>query len=117
MTIIELLITSLSEIFEGLYIGVEAPESSTDYVLLDQTASRRSNHITTTTVAVQSYGDSYLDAMTLSAEIESAMLNEVVEADEIASIKLQTDYNFTDTATKQYRWQAVYEITHYLGGN
>ena len=32
---------------------------------------------------------------------------------QVARVKLQTDYNFTNTATKQYRWQAVYNITHY----
>ena len=36
--------------------------------------------------------------------------------DEVASIsavRFDSDYNFTDTDTKHYRYQAVFEITHY----
>jgi len=32
---------------------------------------------------------------------------------EIGKVKLNSDYNFTDTVTKQYRYQAVYDISHY----
>ena len=52
---------------------------------------------------------------------EAAALNELVKTaadslvtlDEIASAKLNSDYNFTDTTTKRYRYQAVYDIKHY----
>ena len=115
MTIIELLIQYLTD---GLYdtsvfVGVEAPEQLYNYVLIDQTGSDTVNHITTTTVAVQSYGASLLDALTLNETVKGLMLNFVTE-NEVAGIRLETDYNFTDTTTKQYRWQAVYQITHYL---
>lgn len=90
----------------------EAPEELTDYVLLEQTASRRSNHIITTTIAIQSYGRSLLDAMNLNAEVETAM-DGFLTLDNVTRVELETDYNFTDTTTKQYRWQAVYNITHY----
>lgn len=90
----------------------EAPEELTDYVLLEQTASRRSNHIITTTIAVQSYGRTLLDAMNLNAEVETAM-DGFLTLDNVTRVELETDYNFTNTTTKQYRWQAVYNITHY----
>lgn len=90
----------------------EAPEDITDYVLIEQTASSRSNHIITTTIAVQSYGSSLLDAMTLNSEVEAAM-NEFLTLDNVTRVELETDYNFTNTTTKQHRWQAVYNITHY----
>lgn len=90
----------------------EAPEELTDYVLLEQTASRRSNHIITTTIAIQSYGRTLLDAMNLNAEVETAM-DGFLTLDNVTRVELETDYNFTDTTTKQYRWQAVYNITHY----
>lgn len=114
--IIELLIEYLEEVFgEGLYIGVEAPEQLTHYILIDQTASRTENHITTTTLAIQTYGDTLYDAIQGNEALKSAMLG-FLELDEVAGVRLLTDYNFTNTATKQYRWQAVFEITHYLGG-
>lgn len=98
-----------------VYVGVSAPKSTSGYVLIDQTGSNNRNHITTTTVAVQSYGASLEDAIRLNERVKSALLD-IVNEDEISGVKLINDYNFTNTATKQYRWQAVFEITHYLGG-
>ena len=91
---------------------MEQPEALTGYVLLDQTGTRNANHITTTTIAVQSYGSSLYNAMVLNERVKAAM-DGFAELGNVASVKLETDYNFTDTTTKQYRWQAVYDITHY----
>ena len=99
-----------------VFVGMEAPEETSGYVLIDQTGSSTSNHITTTTIAVQSYGDTLYNALMLNEDAKAVMLN-FIEEPEVASVTLETDYNFTNTATKQYRWQAVYHITHYLGGN
>lgn len=93
-------------------VVMEAPEQVTDYVLIDQTGSRRMNHITTTTLALQSYGATLYEAMLLNKEVEEAM-DGFAELGEVTRVELNTDYNFTNTATKQYRWQAVYNITHY----
>ena len=93
-------------------VVMEAPEQTTDYVLIDQTGSSRTNHIITTTFAIQSYGRSLDEAMLLNQRVEAAM-DGFAELDEITRVELETDYNFTNTATKQYRWQAVYQITHY----
>lgn len=105
------LITYLSS---NLSVGVyaESPKALTDYVLIEQTGSSRRNHITTTTFAIQSYGGSLLGAMELNAEVEAEMEG-LLTLDNITRVELETDYNFTDTETKQYRWQAVYNITHY----
>lgn len=99
----------------SVYVGVEAPEQLSGYVLVDQTGSDTVNHITTSTVTVQSYGPSLYAALLLSETVKSFMFGFASE-DAVAAVKLETDYNFTDTSTKQYRWQAVYRITHYLGG-
>ena len=93
-------------------VVMEVPEQTTGYVLIDQTGSSRTNHIITTTFAIQSYGDSLYDAMLLNEEVKTAMVG-FAELDEITRVELDTDYNFTNTATKQYRWQAVFSITHY----
>ena len=93
-------------------VYAESPKELTNYVLLEQTGSSRNNHITTTTIAIQSYGASLLDAMILNGEVETAM-KDFAQLNRVARVELETDYNFTDTETKQYRWQAVYDITHY----
>lgn len=99
---------------EALSVGVymESPEELTNYVLLDQTGSSRNDHIVTTTIAVQSYGSSLYEAMVLNESVKSAMEGFARLAN-VTRVELDTDYNFTNTTTKQYRWQAVYNITHY----
>ena len=106
-----LLIDYLKEHLE-VYVGMEAPEQTTDYVLIDKTGSSRTNHIITSTFAVQSYGASLYDALVLHRRVE-AVMEGLIELNQITRVELETDYNFTNTATKQYRWQAVYDITHY----
>ena len=93
-------------------VRMEAPEQTTGYVLIDQTGSSRTNHIITTTFAIQSYGDSLYEAMVLNDAVKDAMVG-FAELGNVTRVELQTDYNYTNTATKQYRWQAVYLITHY----
>lgn len=96
----------------GVYVGMEAPEQLTDYIILDKTGSRQSNHVITSTFAIQSYGETLYDALLLSKKVETSMA-EFEARDDIVHVELETDYNFTNTVTKQYRWQAVYNITHY----
>jgi hypothetical protein len=50
--------------------------------------------------------------MLLNDEVKEAMPG-FAALPEVARVELETDYNFTNTETKQYRWQAVYQITHY----
>lgn len=91
---------------------MEAHSELTDYVLIDQTGSSRENHIVTTTLAIQSYGQTLYQAMLLNESVKQAM-EDFTQLPEVTRVELQTDYNFTNTTTKQYRWQAVYLITHY----
>lgn len=99
---------------EALSVGVymESPGELTNYVLLDQTGSSRNDHIVTTTIAVQSYAPSLYEAMVLNESVKSAMEG-FAQLANVTRVELDTDYNFTNTTTKQYRWQAVYNITHY----
>ena len=113
--LISYLSTALSSGQDTVFVGIEAPSDYTGYVLIDQTRSSNSNHIMTSTIAIQSYGASLYEALLLNEQVKAAMVGFAGEP-EISSVKLETDYNFTNTATKQYRWQAVYQITHYLGG-
>ncbi len=106
-----LLIDYLSNNLE-VFVGMEAPEQTTNYVIVDKTGSSRNNHIITSSFAIQSYGASLYEAMELNDEVTRVMEG-FRELNQITRVELETDYNFTNTATKQYRWQAVYNITHY----
>lgn len=87
----------------------EAPES---FVLIEKTGSQQSNHITTSTFAFQSYAPSLYKAVVLNEKVKSIMLEAITLA-EISRSTLNGDYNFTDTSTKEYRYQSVFDITHY----
>ena len=69
-------------------------------------------HIGTAMAAIQSYGATLYEAAALNETLKAAMA-ELSELDEIASCKLNSDYDYTDTAKKLYRYQAVFDIIHY----
>ena len=73
--------------------------------------------ITTSTIAIQSVvnslsGNTLLEALELNEEVKQAMFD-IISEDEIIRSDLNSDYNYTDNTTKEYRYQAVFEITHY----
>ena len=93
--------------------GMEVPpEPPGRFVVLEKTGSSRTDHICSAVIAVQSYAESLLEAARLNKRVKEAM-DELDDLDEIASVRLNTDCNFTDPAAKQYRYQAVFDITHY----
>lgn len=94
-------------------VHLEKPEPApTEYILFEKTGSNRSNHLLSSTFAFQSYSKSMYGAAALN-ELTKQAVDSLIELDDIASINLNSDYNFTDTTTKQYRYQAVYDIKHY----
>ena len=82
------------------------------FVLVEKTGSGRENHILSATLALQSYAPSLFEAAALNKEVKTAM-DSLDELDEVCRVQLNSDYNFTDTAAKRYRYQAVYDLTHY----
>lgn len=82
------------------------------FVTLEKTGSGEENYIFRSTMTIQSYGPSLLEAAQLHERVKVAM-NQLLELDEIGAVRLNSDYNFTDTTIKRYRYQAVYDITHY----
>ena len=108
-------ITILNHLNSSLNVDValEKPEPlPNEYVLFEKTGSNRNNHLVSSTFAFQSYSTS-LYSTSLLNELTKEAVDSLIELDEIASVRLNTDYNFTDSTTKQYRYQAVYDIKHY----
>lgn len=98
------------------HVWLEIPKGETipqQYVLVDQTGGDRNNHIHTAMIAVQSYADTRLDAIDLNEAVKVAMLNRLRELPEICRVELNSDHNFTDTQTREHRYQAVFDITYY----
>lgn len=86
------------------------------FVILERTGGAQVNHISTAIITIQSYAGTMQEAAELNEEVKRWMLDGIdglITLDEVSSVNLNSDYNFTDTTSKRYRYQAVYEVTHY----
>lgn len=92
-------------------VFAETPKNVPDtYIIIDKTGSSRTDGIDRATIAIQSIAS---ESLLSAAQVNENVLN-LMEGfravENIFGAHLQADYNFTNTATKQYRYQAVYEI-------
>lgn len=81
------------------------------YVLIEKSGGSKENFISSATLALQSHAESLFLAAELNEEVKKAMDN-IIVLDCIGSSKYNTDYNFTDTTKKGYRYQAIYDLTY-----
>lgn len=100
---------------EALHVPVlmeepEHPEAS--FVLLEKTGSGRKDYVNVATVALQSYAPTLYETACLNESVKAAMYG-IVNLNVICACELNSDYNFTDPETHRYRYQAVFELTHY----
>ena len=96
------------------HVYAEVPEKPPEaYIVIEKTGSGRTNRINRAMIAIQSVADrnkkSLLDVMRINEEVKEAM-DEIVRLPEIFSCELNSDYNFTNEATKEYRYQAVFNL-------
>jgi len=69
-------------------------------------------HVWSATLAIQSYGATLYEAAQTN-ELVKAFMAEAIELASVTRCRLNSDYNFTDTTKKLYRYQAVFDIIHY----
>lgn len=94
-------------------VHMEIPENPQGkYLVLEKTSGSKENHICTAMIAVQSYAPTLYECAKLN-ELAKKAMEQLVEVDDVCRVELNADYNYTDTATKRYRYQAVFDITHY----
>ena len=84
------------------------------FVLVEKTGSSRVNFLESSTFAFQSYGRTMLEAIELNEEVKEAVFD-LIRVPTISASKLSRDYNFTDTTTEEYRYQAIFDI-YYMKG-
>lgn len=82
------------------------------FVLFEKTSSGKSNHLKSAAFAFQSYAKTLYDAAMLNEQVKEAV-EQMIELPEIIGVELNSDYNFTDIETKEYRYQAVFDINYY----
>jgi len=99
--------------FPTLYAEVSDNMMADHYYLVEKTGSSTENHVITSTIAIQSISkNSLLEAIHMNEEIKLFM-GQFVAAPRVARVELDSDYNFTDPDRNEYRYQAVFNITHY----
>lgn len=107
--------TILDYLGEHLTVPVymeEPIDKPASYVLIERTGSSESDLIESTTLALQSYGASLYDAAALNMAVK-ARIKQAVELPSVSAVYINSDYNFTDTETKRYRYQCVAVVTHF----
>ena len=82
------------------------------FVVIEKTGSSVSNKIPQATFAIQSYAKTLFAAAQLNEQVKG-VIDSIIELDSIINVELNSDYNYTDTGLKAYRYQAVFVVTHY----
>lgn len=94
-------------------VYMEQPKDKPEaFFVLEKTGGSKTNHINQSYFAIQSNAPSLAMAAEMNEEIKATMFD-AITLNEITRVELNSDYNFTDSTTKQYRYQAVFVITHY----
>lgn len=104
----------LDYLSENLTVQIYAEKRGQNgkYVIIEKVGGGETDHIKRASIAVQSYADSMYDAAELNEEVKRVMKG-IIALPEVSSCKLDTDYNYTDTSSKKYRYQAVFDLVHY----
>lgn len=94
-------------------IGDHTDIADKSYGLFEKTNSTKTDHVTYSTFAFQSYAPTILEAAQVSAELRELMEDLPNHTSEVSKAQLSGEYNFTNTADKQPRYQAVFSLVHF----
>ena len=96
----------------GIPVYMETPvDPPAEYILVEKTGSGEENQIQSAVVAVQSYADTLYRAAQINELAKTAMRG-MVSLAAISRVEVNSDYNYTDTRTKKYRYQAIIGIVY-----
>lgn len=91
---------------------MERPENAVlPFVLLEVTSGSSYEHICNATFAIQSYSTSLYTAAKLNRQVVDAMAD-IDDLTNVSKCSLNTFYNYTNTTTKEYRYQAVFDLVY-----
>lgn len=94
-----------------VYFEIPADPPDT-LIIIERTGGRYDDHLYRSTFAFRSYAPTLAEAAALD-EILVGIVEDSIKQKEIAQAKLNSHYNYTDTSTKKYRYQAVFDFVHY----
>lgn len=94
-------------------VVMELPENNfKKLILIEKVGSSENNFIKNAKIAIQSYAPSLLQASELNEKVKE-IIRGLIELNDICKVNLESDYNFTDTSIKKYRYQAIFNIFYY----
>lgn len=112
---IEKIVIGYLDGLDGCPAYAERPEEPpAEYLLVEKVGGGEDNYIRRATMAVQSCAASLLRAAEINHQVELAMM-EITDLIDISRCKLNSSYNFTDTESKTYRYQAIFDMTYMEG--
>ena len=96
----------------GNNVKFQVPENPpSEYLIIQKTGSRRDNRIDRAMIAIRSVSrTSYETAAQLNDAVREAMFSMADRCPEIYRCELNSDGDNTDTDTKEYRYQAVFNL-------
>lgn len=107
-------VTLLKYLEAGLNVPVlmEASNKDKEFITIEKLGGGKEHTLYSSTFAIQSWANTKYNAAQLNEKV-IAVMDGITELDEISKVSLENNYDFTDTETKHYRYQAVFEVIHY----
>ena len=105
--------TVIDYLAENLIVNVYAEKfkQAGKFVIVEKVGGGENNHIKRASIAVQSYADTMYEAAELNEEVKRVM-ERITELPTVSKCKLDSDYNYTDTSQKKYRYQSVFDFIY-----
>lgn len=100
---------------EAVEVLLEKPEGKQPkrMVIIERTGSSEHELVESVMIAIQSYAPSLYEAARLNDAVKLVMREAAIHPG-ISACKINTDYNYTDPTTKEYRYQAVYDVVAHI---
>ncbi len=112
MNIESKVIEYLSDAFPSIPEYGEVPQDRPNLMLVvDTTGEAIANLVPTSSVVVDSDAESKASASVLNDAVIDMMM-QMTAVEGVSAVSLNSSYSDTDTASKEYRYGALFEITH-----
>ena len=109
----ELIIKHLNDGLNGVQAHALIPNPMPEtFVVIERTGGNIENLIKQGMFVADCYATSVLGAAQLCENVIELMMS-LPEHHEVASVRLNSHYNDTDTALHEYKYGALFEITYY----
>lgn len=95
-------------------VVMEYPTKATStFLLLEKVGGgQQEKYLSNASFTIQSYAPSLAECAKLNDQVVNC-IKQLDELQEISKVEVDSSYNFTDPSTKQYRYQALFDIVYY----